>query len=41
LLLVVLKQPLAAGVVGLLLFGQVALQPVLCLGGAPAGVVRR
>jgi hypothetical protein len=41
LLLVVLKQPLAAGVVGLLLFGQVALQPVLRLGGAPEGVIRR
>lgn len=41
LLLVVLKQPLAAGAVGLLLFGQVALQPVLRLGGTRAGVVRR
>jgi hypothetical protein len=39
--LVWLKQPLAAGVVGLLLFGQMALQPSLRFGGDPARVVRR
>jgi hypothetical protein len=39
--LVLLKQPLAAGVVGLLFFGQMALQPSLRFGGDPARVVRR
>jgi hypothetical protein len=39
--LVLFKQPLAAGVVGLLLFGQLALQPSLRFGGDPARVVRR
>jgi hypothetical protein len=37
-LLLVLKQPLAAGVAGLLLFGQVALQPSLRYGGSAAHV---
>jgi hypothetical protein len=40
-LLAALKQPLAAGAVGLLLFGQVAFQPLLRLGGEPARVFRR
>jgi hypothetical protein len=40
-LLAGLKQPLAAGAVGLLLFGQVALQPSLCYGGEPRRVFRR
>ena len=40
-LLVVLKEPLAAGVVALLLFGQVAMQPLLRLGGDPARILRR
>jgi hypothetical protein len=40
-LLAVLKQPVAAGVVGLLLFGQVATQPLLRLGGDPARLFRR
>jgi hypothetical protein len=39
--LVVLAQPLAAGVVGLLLFGQMALQPSLRFGGDPARIVPR
>jgi hypothetical protein len=39
--LVWLKQPLAVVVVGLLLFGQMALQPSLRFGGDPARVVRR
>jgi hypothetical protein len=39
--LVFLKQPLAAGAVGLLLFGQMALQPSLRFGGEPVRVVRR
>lgn len=39
--LLVLKQPLAAGFVGLMLFGQMALQPSLRFGGDPARVVRR
>jgi hypothetical protein len=39
--LVLLKQPLAAGAVGLLLFGQMALQPSLRFGGDPVRVVRR
>lgn len=39
--LVVLRQPLAAGLVGLLLFGQIALHPSLCRQAAPAQVVRR
>jgi hypothetical protein len=39
--LVFLKQPLAAGVVGLLLFGQLVLQPSLRFGGDPARVARR
>jgi hypothetical protein len=34
--LLVLKQPLAAGVSGLLLFGQVAMQPSLRYGAEPA-----
>jgi hypothetical protein len=34
--LLVLKQPLAAGVAGLLLFGQVALQPSLRYGAEPS-----
>jgi hypothetical protein len=34
--LLVLKQPLAAGVSGLLLFGQVAMQPSLRYGAVPA-----
>ena len=37
-LLLVFKQPLAAGVAGLLLFGQVALQPSLRYGGDAAHV---
>lgn len=40
-LLVVLKQPLAAGLAGLLLFGQVAVQPSLRYGGDPARIFRR
>lgn len=40
-LLAGLKQPLAAGVVGLLFFGQVALQPSLRYGGEPARVFHR
>jgi hypothetical protein len=40
-LLAALKQPLAAGALGLLLFGQVAFQPLLRLGGDPARVFRR
>jgi hypothetical protein len=40
-LLALLKQPLAAGAVGLLLFGQVAMQPLLRLGGDPAHIFRR
>jgi hypothetical protein len=39
--LVLLKQPLAAGAVGLLLFGEMALQPSLRFGGDPARVLRR
>jgi hypothetical protein len=39
--LVLLRQPLAVGVVGLLFFGQMALQPALRFGGDPARVVRR
>jgi hypothetical protein len=37
----VLKQPLAAGAVGLLLFGQVAMQPLLRLGADPARIFHR
>jgi hypothetical protein len=40
-LLAVLQQPLAAAVVGLLLLGQVALQPSLHQGGDPARIWRR
>ena len=40
-LLVLVRQPLAAGVVGLLLFGQMALQPSLRFGRDPARVARR
>jgi hypothetical protein len=40
-LLVVLRQPLAAGAVGMLLLGQVALQPSLRHGGDPARIFRR
>jgi hypothetical protein len=40
-LLAALKQPLAAGALGLLLFGQVAFQLLLRLGGDPARVFRR
>jgi hypothetical protein len=40
-LLVVLKQPLAAGAMGLLLFGQIALQPSLRHGGDQAQIMRR
>ena len=32
-LLAVLKEPLAAGVVGLMIFGQAAMQPLLRFGG--------
>jgi hypothetical protein len=39
--LMLLRQPLAAGGVGLLLFGQMALQPSLRFGGDPARVVPR
>jgi hypothetical protein len=39
--LVVSKQPLAAGFVGLMFFGQMALQPSLRSGGDPARIVRR
>lgn len=40
-LLVVLEQPLAAGLVGTLLLGQIALQPSLFWGAEPAQVARR
>ena len=40
-LLVVLRQPLLAGAVGLLLFGQIAQQPALRFGPEPAGRVLR
>jgi hypothetical protein len=40
-LLAVLKQSLAAGAVGLLLFGQVVMQPLLHLGGDRARIFRR
>lgn len=40
-LLAVLKQPLAAGAAGLLLFGQIASQPALGSGGDPARIMQR
>jgi len=40
-LLAALKQPLAAGAVGLLLAGQVVFQPLLRLGADPARIFRR
>jgi hypothetical protein len=40
-LLAALQQPLAAGGLGLLLFGQIVLQPALRLGADPAPVARR
>ncbi len=40
-LLAALRQPLAAGLAGLLLLGQVALQPSLHHGGKPARIFRR
>ncbi|MFC2036680.1 hypothetical protein ACFLYD_01750 [Chloroflexota bacterium] len=40
-LLAVLKEPLAAGVMGLLVFGQIALQLSLPHGGEPTRIMRR
>jgi hypothetical protein len=40
-LLVVLKQPLAAGAMGLLLFGQISLQPSLGHAGEQTQIMRR
>lgn len=40
-LLAALRQPLAAGAVGLLLFGQIVLQPALRQGADPVAVARR
>ena len=40
-LLAALQQPLAAGALGLLLFGQIVLQPALRLGADPVAVARR